>query len=75
MKKVSKNTKVVTKTDYSIGRISISDVEKEKIRNNESILKERYGIRKADVLRRLLCDHLADGKILFLMGFAPKKLK
>lgn len=75
MKKVQKTRQNVTKSDYQIGRLSLTADEKEKIRENEAILKERYGIRKADVLRKLLCDHLSDGKILFMMGFTPKKLK
>lgn len=75
MKKNGKIDADVTKTDYPIGRLSMTDEEKRKIHENESILQERYGIRKADVLRKFLVEHLSDGKILFLMGFTPKRLK
>lgn len=44
-----------------------------KIHADDKMLRERYGITRNDVVRRLLTESLSDGRILFLMGFTPKK--
>lgn len=53
----------------------MTDEEKSSLKTREKNLKEKYGVKKTDVIRCFLVDHLDNGKILFLMGFFPPKKK
>lgn len=73
--KVEKSTKSQKKEARRKFRIGLLMTEQEigKIHADDKMLRERYGITRNDVVRHLLTESLSDGRILFLMGFTPKK--
>lgn len=72
MKNCKKEVKSDGRNEFRV-KLLMSDEDKKKIEDADQFLRERYDLRRNDVLRRFLTNHLSDGRILLLMGFTPKK--
>lgn len=72
MKNRKKEIKNIDRQEFRV-KLLMSGEDKKKIDDADQFLHERYNLRRNDVLRCFLTNHLSDGRILLLMGFTPKK--